>query len=679
MKRGAGSGSGPGPALGFTLAVACACLSLMACPQTQQPTPTPTAPGAPSGFTAKIGVSGVLLSWEAPSVEANLSYLLFSGLKASSWVPENGKTYLEGVQGDGFVKYSGPSRSFADLEAIVTTRSYTLFARSPEGLYSSAASLSLRVKEGELVVVPPGEEGQPEPSVRAPRVKNYLIYYGNVDATVLAAAKRYPLVIFHPNSAGLTRAKVAALQAGGTKVVLYISIGEDFRTSRFFNFANKSVDYTAMKADPRFAGDGKGPTVDPRRVGPRLPWPNGAPLIAYVGPGDPSPGGSGFASYYLDDISTNNGNPDGLPDFNTNWGAAFVNAGDPLWFETLDSMQNSVDGQYGMAQMLDSASGLGADGLFLDTIDSCAPNSWTASSSPVQGEFEWTAPGFSDFIRKLRERYPDKIIVQNRGLFFLNKDLPHYAFTTRGYIDYLLFESYRLDSDLRVSPYFDDNRYNYMPKLSAEASRADGFQILSLEYYRSGSASLGEAAIADALHESRTVAGFSTYMTDKNLSEANSIVLDRPRSVDTAPPAWSSTVTSYPQAPTGAQAPRIGLRALFAAAPGGATEAGAVYLGWDVAIDENAVEYVAYRSYEPISSSASLATATKIELKPLTYVGREYASVACYDPALGPYPFEAKLSGLESGRRAYIVLRARDRSPAANEDANLNALSIVVP
>src|SRR5262249_15591833 len=102
-----------------------------------------------------------------------------------------------------------------------------------------------------------------------------------------------------------------------------------------------------------------------------------------------------------------------------------------------------------------------------------------------QSEFEWTAPGFSDFVRRLRAAYPGKLIVQNRGMFFLDPRQPQYPFSTRAWIDYLFFESYRLDPSTgqQFDPYFyPDNRSNLGPKLLAESVRGAGFQILSLGY-----------------------------------------------------------------------------------------------------------------------------------------------------------------------------------------------------
>lgn len=117
---------------------------------------------------------------------------------------------------------------------------------------------------------------------------------------------------------------------------------------------------------------------------------------------------------------------------------------------------------------------LGMDGVFLDTVDTAAPNSYTNDHSPNQSEFEWTAPGYADYLKKLRSAYPNKLILQNRGLFFFDPNLPHYAYNGGKELDYVLFESYRLDSNtskLYNSNFFMENKFSVTPKLMAEANR----------------------------------------------------------------------------------------------------------------------------------------------------------------------------------------------------------------
>ena len=96
--------------------------------------------------------------------------------------------------------------------------------------------------------------------------------------------------------------------------------------------------------------------------------------------GAPSNGGGGFASYYLDDNSVHDSpthTGDGFPDRNHLFGSLFVNAGDPKWFDAIDTMMiDGPDGLPGLRETLtlDHGRGLGCDGVFLDTFDTAAPN-----------------------------------------------------------------------------------------------------------------------------------------------------------------------------------------------------------------------------------------------------------------------------------------------------------------
>ncbi|MDQ0902740.1 hypothetical protein [Paenibacillus sp. V4I7] len=125
-----------------------------------------------------------------------------------------------------------------------------------------------------------------------------------------------------------------------------------------------------------------------------------------------------------------------------------MNPGHPEWFKALLDMKLQTDKVSGIKELLthDSIQGYGCDGLFLDTLDTAAPNSFTNASSSNQGQFEWVQPGMKQLITNIRQAYPDRFLLANRGLFFYNPDLTAYAFTLRGLVDFALFESYRLDS-----------------------------------------------------------------------------------------------------------------------------------------------------------------------------------------------------------------------------------------
>ena len=256
---------------------------------------------------------------------------------------------------------------------------------------------------------------------RAWQIDHYLVDYGAWPSDAVDVAHKHQLVIVNPSRADLHRQDIAAIQAGSDPndpaddvlVLCYVSVGEDLRTA--------SLTDDQVRADSRFRGNGTGPRVDPR-------GPDGAgKSLAGINPeGNASSGGTGFASYYLDDNSvydSANHVGDGFPDRNPLFGSLFVNAGDPAWYGEIDGMKmDSPDGLVGLREALTSnyGRGLDCDGVFLDTIDTAAPNSYTNPASSNETKFEWTAPGFGTFIRKVHDNYQDKLILQNRGLFFFD-------------------------------------------------------------------------------------------------------------------------------------------------------------------------------------------------------------------------------------------------------------------
>jgi hypothetical protein len=495
-----------------------------------------------------------------------------------------------------------------------------------------------------------------------------MLYYGAWDAEKIRVARQYPLVVLHPTQGNVTRAQVAAIQRGENPddpaddvlVLGYVSVGEDARTEH--------VSDEAMRLDPRFVGDGTGPRAD------------GSALEGIDPLGLPSPAGTGYASWYLDDNDVDrNGAGDGRPDRNGVFGGCFVNAGDPAWFGVLEDMtRDGPDRVSGIREILslDYGRGLGCDGLFLDTIDTAMPNAYTDPSSANPSEFEWTAPGFSRFLRRLREAYPRHVLLQNRGLAFLDPRHPHFRVTTRGSFDLLLFESYRLDNardENNPHPYFyPDNRHNVAPKLMAEANRSDGFRVLSLGYAEGppdrmssatlvGLSTLGLESLLEDIRVTQELAGFRHYLTDRPLEVFNTFVRDHAVWEDRVPPVWSSTFNEN-RTPEGIPAPptpRVGLREVE---PG----AGSLTVRWDVALDMNRVRYALYLQTRPFDFAADpgLSAAERRVLTP--GMGRGYPD----GPAPGVYPYEATVTGLVSGRTYYLVLRAFDESPAANEERN---------
>lgn len=505
---------------------------------------------------------------------------------------------------------------------------------------------------------------------KARAVDDFLINYGPWDASAIAIARQYDVVVAHP-SQGLTRETVAQIQQGmnpadpsdDVLVLGYISIGEDLRTAQ--------VSDADMLLDSRFVGDGTGPRIDPRGH-----LPQGGPLTGIPLLGAPSGGGNGYASWYLDDNSVDrDGAGDGRPDRNARFGACFVNAGDPKWFDVLDAMTlDGVDGHAGLREILTTGQGrgLGCDGVFLDTFDTCGPNHFTSPASPNPSEFEWTAPGFSSFVSRLRAAYPDRVILQNRGLFFFDPRLPQYKHTTRPNLDLVLFESFRLNSNAfeGINPvFYADNRHNIAPKLMAEANRPDGFRVVSLGYAEgppnqmspatlTGGSTLGLDHLLEDIRVCEQENGFRHYITDGVVILVNDFVRLNAQRWDGAPPVWSST-WNVGGAPASAPAPRSGVQEIV---PG----PGSLTVRWDVALDLHPVRYAAYVQTVPFNFAAdpSLASANRILLTP--EVGAGYAD----GPGPTTFPYQAVIGGLTPGQTYYVVIRAFDASPAANEERN---------
>ncbi len=503
-------------------------------------------------------------------------------------------------------------------------------------------------------------------------VDHYIINYGGWNTGSFALAQHTNLVIAHPGNGDLHRSDIQRLQAGvnasdpadDVLVLCYVSVGEDLRTH--------GVSDDQLRNDPRFVGDGTGPRMDPRGPGA-----DGGSLAGIDPRGAPSNGGTGYASFYLDDNDVRNSPNhvgDGIPDRNQVFGALFVNAGDPTWYPIVDAM--TIDGPdrlAGLREVLtaDYGRGLDCDGVFLDTIDTAAPDSYTDASSPNESKYEWTAPGFATFIRQVHQAYPNKLILQNRGLFFFDPRRPQYPYNARGAIDFILFESFRLNSNSgqQFDPVeYPDNRYDVAPRLMAEANRPDGFRVLSLGYAEgpgmstatlTGGSQAGMQSLIEDIHVTQELNGFRHYLTDAQVRLVNDFVAKHSDLTDHAAPVWSSTYNDHDVSPAVAPTPRIGIQQ----ASGGG---GQITVWWDVALDMNRVSYVLYAQPQPFdfAGNRALDGASRFVLTP--------SVPSDYLQGVGPgrYPYQATISGFTPGQTQYLVIRAVDQSPAGNEDTN---------
>ncbi|MBN8459539.1 MAG: fibronectin type III domain-containing protein [Verrucomicrobia bacterium] len=466
----------------------------------------------------------------------------------------------------------------------------------------------------------------------------YLIHYGNWTPTLVGQARtNYKLVILHPSASDITPADIAAIRSGpdgtaGTsddvKVLAYISVGEDDRPGA------------------PFADDGNGPRVDPR------PSYND-PLTDAIAPlGNPSPGGTGFASYYLDDD-----NLDGQPDQNPVFGGYYVNPGDPAWYEILKTKTKAGSGRAGIQELLTTTygAGYGCDGLFLDTLDTPAPNSFGVTL------YEWTAKAYRDLVKHISDDNPAKLLLANRGVFFYNPNFKTYAYTLRPYINLLMFESYHTDSSGSGAPsiYFEDNKHSYAPKINAEANRPDGFTVIGLGYTSAGE----PPALAQAdFDECQREQGWLLYRTNPALNALpfnTDAATWNAANPDTSPPVWDSTAATGADSDPGTPgnqppAPRTGIQQVVAADS-------AVTVRWDVARDQTGP--VKYNIYYTAAATMDFGNATKI------------ANVAPSIPAnyltgagAGRYPYQFTVTGLANGTAYRFAVRAEDA--LGHEDTN---------
>ena len=144
----------------------------------------------------------------------------------------------------------------------------------------------------------------------------------------------------------------------------------------------------------------------------------------------------------------------------------------------------------------------------------------------------------------------------------------------------------------------------------------------------------------------------------------NAFVTDHADLSDHTAPVWTSTynprISMIPTEP----APRVGIQQVV---PG----TGQLTVRWDVALDMNPVKYALYYQTAPFNFTGDpkLTGATRIELTPQV--------PAAYLSGVGPdrFPYEAVVGGLTPGTLYYLLIRAFDTSPSANEETNTVVLT----
>ena len=516
---------------------------------------------------------------------------------------------------------------------------------------------------------PPTPVAPSKPKVAG--IRNYLLYYGAWDRSIIDKVIGYDLLILDahrgPRPSQIApvvrriRAGVNGIPGDDDDVIVlsYISLGEDVRT-----FGNA----------PEEPGDGRGPAT----------WDVATEQLVYQQ--------RGVASFYLDEKSGEEELPgaDGLADRQGTWGACFVNPGDPAW----QSFLIGKDGRAGVpysAELL--INGLGYQGLFLDTPEVADP--WHG--------YGYTAQGMYEAIRAIRESFPTSVLLLNRGVFFFVPQFPlQFQWNPRKFIDIGLFESHYLDSDYgegeavqpyHLSPFFDVNSAFFDQKIQAELGRTDdSFELmLSLDYAADPDAlpldhpDVFDLAIASSLQEYGRIPLITTRLVDATPF----LTLQHPLPEDVEPPRWGNTTVGFatflPVSPPAfmiagnedrqAKAPRVGVQK---AIPGN----GQVTLRWDVALDQTLpVHYnVYYSDVWPFDlAQATVLRDVPTEMAP-DYVDRGMSS------ADDGSPYQHTVSGLENGRTYFFVVRAEDSTrggPGGGpvgprgglEDQNLNVVA----
>ena len=412
---------------------------------------------------------------------------------------------------------------------------------------------------------------------------DYLVYYGEWNEDIIFRAKDFDLVIMEPSA--ISDSQLQSLKKGHDGV---LGTNDDVITIAYLSIG---------EADSgNIVGDGRGPCFyDP--IGDTIIFTN-----------------NGFASFYVDDADYN-----GLPDQNATWGSYFVNAGDTTWWQYIEAKADAL-----MAK--------GFDGLFLDTVDTANP--W--------GPYYWTYKGMSNLIQHLRERFPETILIVNRGLFYFSplwyRNTPY---NIRPYINGVLFEGYYTSWDWEadtgiVSPYFEDNRNNWALWVKEEASQPDGFTVFALDYLNPSQASY-ESMLINQIQYTLIENHWLSYVTYILLDTITyGVFHNHPE--DRNPPTWKSHIGIYNVTSIGDSIEVVAGLAEDQTPP---------------------VNYYLYLSSTPFNVPEEAEDS--IRLVPYS-ISNSYAYFRIPAPPSGTY---------------YLMVRARDNCTPPNEDKNTRLIELI--
>lgn len=199
---------------------------------------------------------------------------------------------------------------------------------------------------------------------------------------------------------------------------------------------------------------------------------SGTTVIGYVSVGESVTldkgdglGPGGYASWYFD------ANNDNKPDQNGEFNSYYTNATNPLWVQRIIDVE------------MKAAFDKGADGVFLDTVS-------TIDLYPQSKD------GMVSLIKKMRERYPDKIIIQNWGFSIVD--------STASYVNATMWESWYPDS----TDSWVINLQNKFRQLKTQY----GMDLITLGYYE-------KYSNLNRYYEASKALGFIPYLhSDQNRS-----------------------------------------------------------------------------------------------------------------------------------------------------------------